>query len=210
MDRRDILLHACELYHAGGLEAVSMRRLAGSLGVTAPALYRHYPSREEILLDVVREAYRLCAESLSEALMASTPAERFRRAGHAYLEFALAHPKLYEMLYIPAHALGRSDFPEDLTARIAGVGQFFDDRVRECVSAGLLHAEDPQGIAVTLWAHAHGLISIYLRGCLSMDEDAFRQVYTESCRRALLGTATPAYAAALAAPDASLAVPGGA
>ena len=38
MDQRDILTRACELYVTGGSEAVSMRRLASDLGVTAPAL----------------------------------------------------------------------------------------------------------------------------------------------------------------------------
>jgi len=59
MDQREILKRACELYVTGGSEAVSMRRLASDLGVTAPALYRHYASKEQILLDVVMEAFGL-------------------------------------------------------------------------------------------------------------------------------------------------------
>jgi AcrR family transcriptional regulator len=199
MDRSDILNQACELYLQGGIEAVSMRRLARDLGVTAPALYKHYASREAMLLDVVSEAYRLCGEHLTVSLSGSTPRERFRLSGEGYLNFALQHPKFYEMMYAPAHTLGVEAFPDELTARMNGVGQFFNDRVRECIDAGLLQPLDAQEVSLTLWAHAHGLISIYLRGCLHMDEVAFRRVYYESGWRTIHGMATPQYQSVMAA-----------
>ena len=195
MDRIDILTRACELYLEGGAEAVSMRRLARDLGVTAPALYRHYDSREEMLLDVVAEAYRRLSERLYGALSGRTPAQRLYLAGQAYLDFALDQPKYYEMLYTPAHTLGVDEFPEQVTEQVASVGRFFNDRVRECIDAGLFQALDPDDVSRTLWAHAHGLISIYLRGCLHMDAEEFRRHYRASSRRAITGVATPAYEA---------------
>ncbi len=189
MDRKDILTKACELYLSGGLEAVSMRRLAREIGVTAPALYKHYRDREDMLLDVVSEAYRLCAQFLRASLNQDTPQQRLQQAGEGYLDFALAHPKFYEMMYTPPHTLG-VEFPEELTERIAGVGQFFDDRINECIDAGLLQPLDARDVSLTLWAHAHGLISIYLRGCLAMDEHTFRAVYNESGRRVIHGMAS--------------------
>ncbi|HZD04720.1 MAG TPA: TetR/AcrR family transcriptional regulator, partial [Longimicrobiales bacterium] len=88
-EQRDrILACACDLYLEDGLEGFSMRKLARSVGVTAPALYRYYESRERVLLDVVGEAYRRLAEYLYEALKGRTPEERFRMAGDGYLSFA--------------------------------------------------------------------------------------------------------------------------
>ncbi len=193
MDRTDILTRACELYLEGGAEAVSMRRLARDLGVTAPALYRHYHSREEMLLDVVAEAYRRLSERLYDALSGRTPAQRLYLAGQAYLDFALDQPKYYEMLYTPAHTLGAEEFPDQVTEQVASVGRFFNDRVRECMDAGLLQPLDPADVSVTLWAHAHGLISIYLRGCLDMEVEEFRRHYGASARRAITGMATSSY-----------------
>ena len=46
-EQRDrILSCACEMYLQDGLDGFSMRKLARVLGVTAPALYRHYESKE--------------------------------------------------------------------------------------------------------------------------------------------------------------------
>ena len=56
--REKILACACELYLETGLPGFSMRKLAKNVGVTAPALYRHYDGKEKVLADVVREAYQ--------------------------------------------------------------------------------------------------------------------------------------------------------
>ena len=64
-EQRDrILACACDLYLENGLEGFSMRKLARCLGVTAPALYRHFESREHVLHEVVREAYERFTEKV--------------------------------------------------------------------------------------------------------------------------------------------------
>ena len=197
MDRRDIFNRACELYVTGGAEALSMRRLASDLGVTAPALYRHYASKEQLLLDVVMEAFHRFSSYLTKALEGSTPAEQLYLSGEGHLNFALQHPMLYEMLYIPAHALGLESYPEQLTSRVTSLSQFYADRVRECMEAGLLTMQDPCEVSFTLWGHAHGMVSIYLRGCHPMEEEQFRAAYWASCRRVMQGIATEAYTTAM-------------
>ena len=107
--RDRILSCAYELYLSDGLEGFSMRKLAKTVGVTAPALYRHYPSKERVLIAVIGEAYRMFAEYLYRALAGPTPAERLRRAGMEYLNFAIEHPEMYEMLYVSPHHLGLED-----------------------------------------------------------------------------------------------------
>ena len=111
IQRSDIRSHATELYLSGGLEALSMRKLAGRLGVTAPAIYRYYASKEEVLRDMVREAYRQSASYIYRALSAATPLERFRRAGEENLDFALTHPRWYEMMYLSPERFGWSGLP---------------------------------------------------------------------------------------------------
>ncbi len=189
--RDEILARACDLFLDRGLEGFSMRSLADEVGVTAPALYRHFEGREDVMLAVVGEAYKLFYQYLHRALAGSSPAERFRMAGEAYLDFALDHPRFYEMIHAPLEALGIDEVPEDLQAEACAVGQFWDDRLRECMDAGLIRRSDPQAIGLTMWSHAHGLISLYLRGMMGdMDEDAFRDVYRASSRRVMAGVAT--------------------
>ena len=188
-----ILACACELYLADGLDGFSMRKLARSLGVTAPALYRHYESKERVLFDVVGEGYRQLIQYLYRALQAPTPEERFRLAGDGYLEFALRHPRYYEVLFMGLGMLSEDQVPKEVAAQGCAVGQFWNDRVRECVEAGLLRKGDPEAIGMSLWAHAHGLISLYLKGMLRVPEGEFRRLYRHSSARVLIGLGTKSY-----------------
>ena len=192
--RSTILACACELYLKDGLEGFSMRKLARAVGVTAPALYRHYESKERVLLDVVGEAYERLSQHLYRALKGRTPAERFRMAGEGYLDFALENTRLYEVLFASPDFMGMDDVPEELESQACALGQFWNDRVRECVDSGILRAQDPHAVGQTMWAHAHGLISLYLSGMLQADEDEFRSMYRSSGNRMMVGLAVPEYA----------------
>jgi len=190
-DQRDkILASACDLYLTDGLDGFSMRKLARQVGVTAPALYRHYDSKESLLADVVRQAYRAFTRYIYRALGAPTPAERFFAAGEGYLDFVLEHPRWHEILNTGPEALGMDSFPDDIEAMGCSVHQFWIDRVRECMDAGILKPGDPAIASVTMWAHAQGLVQIYHRGLLRMGPDEFRAFFEQSGARLMAGIAT--------------------
>lgn len=205
IQRAEILDRACQLFLEEGLEGFTMRRLAGRLGVTAPAIYRHYASKEAVLTDVVEEAYGRMSTYLRGALEGDSPGGRFRRAGDGYLAFALENPRLYQVLYASPEMMGVEDISELRERHGAALEQFWHDRVRECMDAGLLREADPGDVALTLWAHAHGLIALYLQGMLETDEAGFRELYRSSHRRALRGLAGEGPGAWTAAGDAGAA-----
>jgi len=205
--RTEILESACELYVQDGLEGFSMRKLAKRLGVTAPALYRHFDSRERLVIEVLGEAYRLFAEYLYRALQGSTPARRLELARAEYLGFALEHPRMYEALYVSPDQVGVATGCEEIHHQGCSIGQFWVDRVRECIEDGILRPGSPQDIATTMWAHSHGLLSLWNRGLLPGDESEFRQFFHQSCNRVFAGVgnavseATPVLGTPAAAPD---------
>ena len=196
--RDRILALACDLYLSDGLDGFSMRKLARAVGVTAPALYRHFESKERLLHDVMVQAYEQFAQYLYRALAGTTPGERFHMAGHAYLEFALRHPQLYDMLFAMPATSGLKAASEELEALGCAIGQFWHDRVRECMDDGILVDGDPEEASITLWGHAHGLVTLHRKGILMrdgcMDEAAFRELFEASALRLLRGLATPEYA----------------
>ena len=191
LQKDKILARACELYLTDGLEGFSMRKLAKSVGVTAPALYRHYESKESLLVAVVGEAYRMFAQYIYRALAGPTPDARLYRAGHEYLQFALENPEMYEMLYIAPRHIGLEEYPLEIAEVAAATGQFWQDRIRECIQAGIFREGDPDELSLTMWAHAHGLITIYLRGMCPLMEEDFHTMYRSSTARLMEGLAGP-------------------
>ena len=92
--RRDQLIHAArDLAEADGWPTVTMRRLAGELGVTQPVLYSAFASRQALVDAVALNGFDEVAAAL-DAVDAS-PMARMR----AYLDFAAAHPRVYEAMF---------------------------------------------------------------------------------------------------------------
>lgn len=197
-EQKDRILNcACELYLAEGFDGFSMRKLARTLGVTAPALYRHFESREAVLHEVMGEAYRRLTECLFRALGESSPGERLRGAAHGYMEFAIENPRLYEVIFLPPRIIGTDILPPEVESKACAIGTFWDDRVRECIEAGVLAEGDPTEIGQTLWAHAHGLVTLHLRGRLAddgmMTDEQFHQTFRASSERLMRGLGGPAW-----------------
>jgi AcrR family transcriptional regulator len=197
--RERILACACDLYLAEGLEGLSMRKLAKQMGVTAPALYRHYDGREAVLADVLREAHRTFSRYIFRALEAPTPLERFFGAGEGYLDFVFDHPRWYGMLFTGIETLGMDALPDDIEAMGCAIHQFWIDRVRECMEAGILKDGDPATTSVTMWAHAHGLVQLYHQGHFRMSPEEFRALFERSGATLMAGVATDDFAHELTA-----------
>jgi AcrR family transcriptional regulator len=191
--QKQILACAVELYLQDGLDGFSMRKLAKQVGVTAPALYRHYDGKEHVLADVMREAHRAFMLYLYRAIEAPTPLERFSGAADGYLDFALEHPRWHSMLCVGPEQLGMVELPADIEAMSCARHQFWIDRVRECMDAGILKDGDPTQTALTMWAHAHGLLQLHRQGHLQLEEAEFRVLFHESGARLMCGVATEAF-----------------
>lgn len=187
--REEILDCACRLYLDEGPDGLKMRRLAEEVGVTPGALYRHYEGKDEVLLDLVGRAHETLLRYLTRALREGSPAERMRAAEAAYLDFALEEERLYEVYYATPELIGIEELPEETADRARAIRQFWKDRVTECVETGLLRDRPPGELGLTLWSHAHGLLSLYHRGLLPLDEEEFREAFTEARLLALRGAA---------------------
>ena len=182
-----ILDCARDLYLEKGLRGFSLRLLAGRLDVSPTALYRHFRNKEDIIHKVIEEAVKVFAGYLFASLAAGTPEERFRLSGEAYLGFALEQRKYYEVIFMAPEQIGSEPVPEGLQGKNMATFQFLIDRVQEMMEGGALRKDSPKDVAVTVWAHSHGLISLYLAGKMPMDEAAFRILYWQSIERLLHG-----------------------
>jgi len=200
--RTRILGHACELFIHAGFGGFSMRCLARRVGVTAPALYRHFANREEVLFEVFQEAFDELFRRLTRALAGATPLERFEMADDAYMDFALDHPRYFQMLHSFRQLAGLDRTPAKLRRRHAAIRQFWTDRVRECTEAGIFRPESQERIMLTCWGHAYGLLSLYtMRTMGTMPREVFRREYRASRRRVLAGVGVEGIGAMLPAPE---------
>lgn len=85
-----------------GTASLSLRAIAAEMGMTAPALYRYYDNRDNLITALVLDAYNSLADFL-EAAVAGVPehayGERLMKACLAYREWALVQPADYILIF---------------------------------------------------------------------------------------------------------------
>src|ERR1700733_12038987 len=79
---------------------LSLRAVARELGMVSSALYRYFPSRDDLLTALIIDAYDAMGEVAETAIAAGArPRVRWLAACHAIRGWALAHPHEYSLIY---------------------------------------------------------------------------------------------------------------
>lgn len=190
IERRDELVaSALALLRREGPTALTMRNVADEAGVTATALYRHFASKEALLVEIVRAAYAVFRRSLMGEVPKDDPQVWLRLAFDRFLRFALEHPNYYRLLFVEPHGIGIDRYPDDFRAGKSSGFRQLRDLVAESMRAGVLAGQpsrDSADVALTIYAHMHGLITLFLAGRFP-DTRVFQRFYLESLDRLLKG-----------------------
>jgi AcrR family transcriptional regulator len=93
--RAEILAAAAELFARHGFHGVSIGDLGRAVGLTGPALYRHFRGKDAVLAQMLLDiSERLLAEGTRRAAAAAGPAEALDALLRGHLDFALDDPAL--------------------------------------------------------------------------------------------------------------------
>ena len=82
-----------------GVEGLSLRDVALRLGVSHHAPYKHYPSRDHLLAEVIRRCFEQFAAALAGRDRQADPMANMHALGTDYLRFALEHPLEYRLMF---------------------------------------------------------------------------------------------------------------
>src|SRR4051794_31849880 len=82
-----------------GAAALSLRAVARELGMVSSALYRYFPSRDDLLTALILDAYASLAEAADAATPQTDPYDRWRAVCRAVRAWAVAHPHEYALIY---------------------------------------------------------------------------------------------------------------
>ena len=167
----------------GGPQALSINAIAKQLGVSGPALYRYFAGRDELLTELIIDAYDDLGEAIGDAAARThgRPArDRLRALARAYRDWAVAHPHRYGLLFgepVPgydAHAQRLVDASQRAMNVLIDV---LDDAGAEAPSAALgrelerwarsrgIDVSAPVALrAVQVWAQLHGFVSLEIGG----------------------------------------------
>lgn len=82
-----------------GVDKLSLREVARCLGVSHQAPYKHYPSKDHLLAEVMRRCFKDFADFLDSRDRKDNPRDDLRQLGIRYQEYALKHPVEYRLMF---------------------------------------------------------------------------------------------------------------
>lgn len=186
---RRIAEAARQLLDREGAEAVTMRRVAEATGITAMAIYRHYPDRAALLNALADEGFEQLSVSLKGRRFTGDLERRLGKMADLYLDHALANPRLFELMFLKPRE-GARRYPADFKSRQSPTATLMADVIAAAMVSGELKRDDHWEITFEMGALSHGLIMLYLGGRMQMTPTAFRALYRRSFRRYLNGIRT--------------------
>lgn len=157
--REELVSQGLAILESEGLAVLTMREVGRRLGVTQTAPLHHFPTKAALLAAIAALGFRMLFDHRMAALKDKRePGERLMAVLTAYVEFALAHPALYQLMHGP-EIPDKTAFPElnDAATRSyslleAAVGDFLLEREGSM--------ERSREATLTAWTVCQGLATV--------------------------------------------------
>jgi len=163
--RGKILDAARELFAQDGYDAVTMRAIAKRIEYSPTAIYFHFADKAALIRELCNCDFLALAQRFRDLMSVRDPIERIRRAGEAYIEFAVRNPNHYRLMFMtpmsaeaptPAESTLRQGNPEE------DAYAFLRGSVVEAIAAGRFRPglDDPDLVSQVFWAGVHGIAAL--------------------------------------------------
>lgn len=181
---------ALEILESEGPEAVSMRRIAGALGITPMAIYHHFRNKEALLHAIVDGEFAKFHDEVRRLPPSGPHVRRLLAVLDSYVLYAFRRPRIFDYVFSERRPDARR-YPEDFRARRSPTLNQLADSVSAAMEDGYLRRADVWEVALGIWAHVHGFVVLYRAGRFSLSEADFLALVHRSLKRLLDGLRNP-------------------
>lgn len=174
---------ASRLFAERGYAAVSMRQIAGEVGVQAGALYNYIPDKQTLLVELMRDHMAHLLETLPENITQGPADRRLMAFVHHHIAYHFARPDEVFIAYMELRNLDADNYAviEELRARYENV---LDEILRQGVADGAMVLRDTRVATFAVIAMLTGVNTWFREGGrLSLSE--VQDLYWAMVRRAV-------------------------
>jgi AcrR family transcriptional regulator len=177
--RRALVDEAVRVIQRSGVDALTLRGIGATLGVSRTALYRHFADKDALLAVVAREGFVALKATLDEARRrAADLSDQLSAMGEAYVGFAIEHQAHYLVMF--GRFLERCRDEPDLMADASAAFQALVDMIRDLQRAQRVRDGDLLQLSRFVWASVHGIAMLAINGQLGPDRSAGIALYRAS------------------------------
>ena len=130
------------------------------------------------------DEFAALAEQVEGEVTARTPRKRVLALFDAYLDYGLAKPHRFELMFTARRKRARR-FPDDFRQRRSPTANLIADALAADRRNGRPVHRDVWGTTLTLAALGHGLIVLYAGGRIGLDEVSFRRLFRRQMTKVL-------------------------
>jgi len=168
--REALLEAAVDLIAEVGPRGFTLRAVARRAGVSHNAPYRHFRDRDALLAAVAAQGFRELTRAMLDASEGqATAPDRLKRAGLAYVGFALRRPEHFTVMFDAP--IPKVDDPEWKAAADEAFGTLLG-LIEMCQRDGLWPGEDALRRAFVAWSLVHGIAKLAIAERLPFPSEA--------------------------------------
>ncbi len=181
-DLRAALVSAgLELLKDRSVDDLSLREVARTVGVSATAVYRHFPDKQALLYALCEQGAAQLAHAQQEAMAAAGDGKSgFDETGRAYVRFAVANPALFRLMMTTRPPGGLLDADE---GAVNAAMRLLRQNIASLLPPGATD-DELRMATIKSWALVHGLAMLMLDGQVPADEriiDALTRPFAGEC-----------------------------
>jgi AcrR family transcriptional regulator len=163
--RRALIDQALRTIDTTGVDALTLRGVGDALGVSRTALYRHFSDKQALVAAVAREGFRAFRLALVDAWEQNGRGRAgFEAMGEAYLQFAVAHPAHYRVMF--GRFMESCARDPELVVEATGAFQALVDALIQGQRDEWVRKDDPVILARFVWSVTHGVAMLVIDGQL--------------------------------------------
>ncbi len=169
-DRRSQIINsALNLMYDHGFAGATTARIAAGVGVSEPALYRHFKNKQEILLAALDEvSARLIRHTVSAAGSEEDEIERLRLMSAAYYDFVMSHPNETRVLFDALSAAGNDEMRNGLRSKFSQLLGMVEIVLRQGVDKGAFRQD--VDVPLVAWEIVSLGITLYFASILDFKD----------------------------------------
>lgn len=193
LELRDACIVAAqEVIADRGIENLSLREVSRKLGVSHQAPYRHYPSRDHLLAEVLRRCFQRFAAHLDARPRFEDPQQDLESLGLQYLAYAEQHALEYRLMFSTTWPVSAGQ------AGLAGDATHAFDILRGVLRR--MHGDTAatrelvELDALYIWSTVHGLAGVLNGQCidqLDLRAKVLKQAVRHAMERMGVGLSAP-------------------
>ncbi len=129
--QEQIINEAIKIINRKGYSGLSIRELAQNVGISEPAIYRHFHSKEEIILGILDRLVRFGEQIQQKLISISDPKEKIKQLVRTHLEFLEKNPQMTSVIFSEDIFEPRDIIKRKITtivqSRLQTLGQLIDE-----------------------------------------------------------------------------------